>query len=94
MFKVSAWISVRIRVKVSQLSKCTSSTCQIHGTCGASFQGPNLAFVLSSGDAPLVGKHGMAVFQGGQRIKESLCSFETFQGWKQIVILITLPGDM
>jgi len=32
--------------------------------------GPNLAFVLSSGDAPLAGKHGMAVFQGGQRIKD------------------------
>ena len=33
--------------------------------------GPNLAFVLASGDAPLANKHGIAVFQGGHRVKES-----------------------
>mmetsp|Transcript_46151 Transcript_46151/g.73342 ORF Transcript_46151/g.73342 Transcript_46151/m.73342 type:complete len:361 (-) Transcript_46151:326-1408(-) len=32
--------------------------------------GPNLAFVLASGDAPLVHKHGIAVFQGGHRVKD------------------------
>lgn len=68
MFKVSAWIS--------DFQSSGESLPAFHGT---ELQGPNLAFVLSSGDAPLAGKHGMAVFQGGQRIKDTLCSFETFQ---------------
>lgn len=69
MFKVLAWIS----------DFQSESLPAFHGTHGTELQGPNLAFVLSSGDAPLAGKHGMAVFQGGQRIKATLRSFETFQ---------------
>jgi hypothetical protein len=47
------------------------SLAQHCSTIRTNLRGPNLAFVLASGDAPLVHKHGIAVFQGGHRVKEN-----------------------
>ena len=61
----------RVCAIVLIVSSTVCSLAQHCSTICTNLRGPNLAFVLASGDAPLVHKHGIAVFQGGHRVKEN-----------------------